>query len=177
MRLMSWIVKAGLIAFLGCSPVAQAEMQVIKPAREMVKIKLKDKNIYLLNTVIELNNAHPIEIISFFLPNAHGVAQQVAFEISDDYQPNLTMRSGADCAVSAVSILQENDSLRVVYASRKGNWADKKVVVFTVYDLARNESGMPGTPDLYFKQTKKIDTTSSYCDAKAALTAEAALYR
>ena len=159
-----------------CLSLGTASAQVIKPARDITKIKTDGVELNLLYTMIETNNAHPIDSISFFIGSGKGPAAQVPFEVENNYLTGLTMRRGADCAVSAARVLRQDGKLRVVYAERKGEWLDKKSARLTVYQLEKNE-GLHGTPDLYFKKFKSVDTLRLYCDMSEALDQETSLYK
>lgn len=171
------VVKACLINLLWLTCSAQAQNLIIKPHRDITSIKLEDVEVALVNTVVDMNNAHSIEIISFFVPNSKGIATQLTFEMNNDYVPYLALRSGADCAISGARILRFDNHLRVVFATRKGDWSEKKQTEFTIFELNKNDGSMPGTPNTYFKQLKKINTKSSYCDVNAALDKESKLYQ
>jgi hypothetical protein len=172
-----WIVRAGLISVCLSGFPARAEMRVVKPDRDVMKIKVGGMDISLLNTVVDTNSAHALGVISFFFPRSEGPGEQLAFEISGEYKPNLTLQSGADCAISGVRVLRDEHKLRVVYAARKGGWFDKKAVDLTIFELTENNDGMPGTPGWYFKQIKVVHTRSSYCDVYSALEQEPSLYQ
>lgn len=165
----------GLCIYVGAA--ASAHAQVITPQRDMTQIDLADGPVTMLHTVTEMNNAHPLETISFFKPSTTGAAQQIPFEMNGDYDPILPIRTGADCAVSGVRTIKTGKQLRVVFALRKGQWAERKKVTFLIFNLEKNDEQAPGTPPLYFKQQKKVTTTSEYCDVNAALTKEEKLYR
>lgn len=156
---------------------APAMAQVITPQRDMTQIALADGVVTMLHTVIEMNNAHPLETISFFKASANGAAQQIPFEMNGDYDPILPIRTGADCAISAVKTIKTGNQLRVVFAMRKGEWTESKKVSFLIFDLEKNDEGAPGTPPRYFKQKSKVTTTAAYCDVNAALAKEEKLYR
>lgn len=174
MRSRAAAVVGAAALFITLTHMAHA--QVIKPARDLTRIKAEGVELTLLNTVIDPNNAHPIEMIGFFVSNAKGPATQVPFEIDTAYEPVLTMKSGADCAISAVRIVLRGTHLRVAYAQRKGDWNDKKPGRLTLFELDKNSDGLPGTPDLYFKKLKSVDTKRSYCDMNTALDQESTLY-
>jgi hypothetical protein len=159
-------------ALLGCG----ARAEVIKPQRDITTIKLAAGDIALLHTAIDLNNAHTMETVSFFQPNARGAAAQIPFDMNGDYQPVLPLRSGADCAISGVRTIRSGERLKVVYALRKGGWAEQQPVTFLVFALERSDGGAPGTPSLYFKQQRKLASKAAYCDVNQALDKETALY-
>lgn len=153
-----------------------AQPEVITPQRDMTVIKTAQGDITLLHTMIGMNSAHDVELIGFFKRSASGPAEQIPFEQNGDYNPNLPVRHGADCAMTGVRVLQAGKGLRVVYASRKGDWFDKKPFSFSIFELATNDGG-PGTPSLYFVEKNKVVSKAAYCDAGMALDKEAALYR
>lgn len=159
-------------ALLGCC----AHAEVITPQRDITTIRLAGGDIALLHTVIDLNNAHAMETISFFQPSATGAAVQIPFDMNGNYQPMLPLRSGADCAISGVRTIRSGESLKVVYAQRKGGWSERQSVTFLVFALERNDGGAPGTPSLYFKQQRKLASKAAYCDVNQALDKEMALY-
>lgn len=182
MRMTRIRIFAAASAFAGAllalaAHAAPAQPEVIKPVRDITAIHLPGGDIALLHGAIDMNNAHPVETASFFKPSAKGPAQQIPFEMNGDYEPMLSLRSGADCVVSSMRVLRYGDRLQVVYATRKGEWADKKPVTFFVFGLTKNDEGAPGMPGLYFSLRKKVDTRASYCDVNTALDKEAALYR
>lgn len=156
---------------------ATAQAQVIKPVADITPIKWGGMTISMLDSVVDMNNAHTVEYISFFAPNAKGAAAQLTFEIDDDYKTGLTLNRGADCAMSGVRVLMRGDKLRVAYARRKGEWVDKKKFDVTIYELIKTEGGLPGYPDVYFKEVAKKVTDKVYCDANMALDKESKLYQ
>jgi hypothetical protein len=151
---------------------AAAQPDTITPQGDITSIRLADGELSMLHTMIDLNNAHPVETISFFRRSASGPAEQLPFEMDGDYQPYLAMRSGADCAISGMRAFRQGGSLQIVYALRKGGWAEKKLVTFIVFVLAKNEEGAPGTPPLYFRQRNKLVSKQAYCDVNRALESE-----
>jgi hypothetical protein len=153
-----------------------ASAQVVKPQRDITTITLGSGPIALLRTSIDMNNAHPIDTVSFYRPRAQGPALQVPFEMNDDYPPVLPLRSGADCAISGFRAIKVGERLQVVYATRKGNWAERKKVSFMIFELASNSEALPGVPSEYFKQSKTVSSRNDYCDVNEALEKEASLY-
>lgn len=153
-----------------------AQPEVITPQRDLTVIKTAQGDITLLHTLIGMNSAHDVELIGFVKRSASGPAEQIPFEQNGDYNPNLAVRHGADCAMTGVRVLRAGKDLRVVYAVRKGDWFDKKPFTFTVFELAENEGG-PGTPSLYFAEKARVVSKTAYCDAGMSLDKEAALYR
>lgn len=177
MRSTYWVAKIFLQGLLLVGISAQAQTSPIKPLKDITSIRVGDVNIAMLDTIINKNNAHPIEYLSFFIPNAGKAATQIPFEINGDYEPSLSIQKGADCVVSTVRVLHNGDNLRVIFASRKGEWAERKPFNFLVFDFTKNNEDAPGTPNIYFKQIKNTNTKSSYCDANVALEKEQILYR
>lgn len=149
----------------------------IKPQRDITAISLDGEELSMLYTHIDKNNAHPIDTLTFFRNNPKGPAQHVPFEINDRFEPILQLRSGADCAMTGFRAFKSGNRMRVVYAQRDGNWADKRRVTFTVMDLKKNSEEDLDTPPLYFHETAKVTTQASYCDVNTALDTEAGLYR
>lgn len=147
------------------------------PQRDITIIDLGSEKISMLYTHIDKNNAHPIDTVTFFLSNPSGAAQHIPFEINDRLEPILQMRSGADCAMTGFRVFKSGKRMRVVYAQRDGNWADKRRVNFTVMDLKKNTNEDLDTPPLYFHEQAKVTTQASYCDVNQALDTEAGLYR
>jgi hypothetical protein len=172
MTIRRWLVASVLLVASGSS---FAQPEAITPRSDITTIKLTDGEIEMLHTVIDLNNAHPEETISFFKRSSSGPAEHIPFEMDGDYTPFLPLRSGADCAISGMRAFRRGDKLQVVYALRKGGWVEKKVVTFVVFELARNEEGAPGTPSLYFRQQAKRVSKQSYCDVNQAIEKEAPL--
>jgi len=172
-------IRTFLLASLLAPALALAAQpaDVVTPQRDMTIIKTAQGDITLLHTMIGMNSAHDVELISFFKRAASGPAEQIAFEQNGDYNPTLPVRHGADCAMTGVRVLQDGKRLRVVYASRKGDWFDKKPFNFSVFELTAEEGGMPGTPSLYFAEKSRVVSKTAYCDAGMALDKEAALYR
>ena len=154
-----------------------AQPEVITPQRDLNVIKTAQGDITLLHTLITMNSAHDVELYSFVRRAANGPAEQIPFEQGSDYNPTLPVRHGADCAVTGVRVLNNAKGLRVIYASRRGEWFDKKPFTFSVFELTSNEGGMPGTPPLYFSEKTTVTSKAVYCDAAMALDKEAALYR
>ena len=65
-------------------------------------------------------------------------------------------------------------SARIVLADREitKSYADTDTVHFTYYELAKNETGLPGWPALYFKKIKTSVAKGKYCDVNDALNKE-----
>lgn len=154
-----------------------AQPEVITPQRDLTVIKTAEGDITLLHTMIGMNSAHDVELIGFFKRDNSGPAEQIPFEQNGQYNPNLPVRHGADCAMTGVRVLRTSKNLRVIHAVRKGDWFDKKPFTFSVFQLATNDGGMGGTPSLYFTEKTKLTSKAAYCDAEMALDKEAALYR
>lgn len=164
------------LLWLACS--AQAQVKVVTPTGDMTQIKWGKSSISMLRTVFDINNAHNVEHINFFIPNPRGAATQLAFETGGmKYVPALALRGGADCMLSSIKVLMRGEAVQVVYAERKGEWFDEKKFDFTIYELIKGESGVPGFPDVYFKSVKKVSTAKNYCDANIALDKESKLYQ
>lgn len=172
MTIQRWLAASVLaLAFAR----AAAQQGAITPQGDITPIKLASGEVMMLHTMIDLNNAHPVETISFFRPNASGPAEHIPFEMDGDYQPFLPLRSGADCAISGMRAFRNGDHLQIVYALRTGAWVEKKAVTFLVFELAKNEEGAPGTPPLYFRQQNKLVSRQAYCDVNQALDKEVPL--
>lgn len=152
---------------------ASAQTQPVQLLGDMTPIKLANGEVVALHTIIDLKNAHTVETISFLKRNPRGAAEAIPFEINDDYQGSLTLRSGADCAISGMRAFQDGKSLRVIYASRKGQWSEKDIVQFQEFDLTNNDEGAPGTPLHYFKERKVYNSKKAYCDVNRAIDSEA----
>jgi hypothetical protein len=167
------LLVASVLA-LACG-TSTARPEAITPQGDITTIRLSGGELSMLHTLLDLNNAHPMETISFFKRSASGPAEQIPFEMDGDYQPILPLRSGADCAISGMRAFRQADKLEIVYALRKGGWAEKKLVTFVVFELATNEEGAPGTPSLYFRQRSKLTSKQAYCDVNRALEKEAPL--
>jgi hypothetical protein len=172
MTIRKLLVASALALAFGAST---AQPETVTPQGDIITIRLSAGELSMLHTVIDLNNAHAMETIGFFKRSASGPAEQVPFEIDGDYQPFLTLRSGADCAISGMRAFRQADKLEIVYALRKGGWTEKKLVTFVVFELATNEEGAPGTPPLYFRQRSKLVSKQAYCDVNRALEKEASL--
>lgn len=67
--------------------------------------------------------------------------------------------------------------LRVVYAQREGNWADRRRVNFTIMELKNTSDEELDTLPLYFHEIDKTTTQGFYCDVNEALDAEAVRYQ
>ncbi|RSZ59625.1 hypothetical protein HF313_12800 [Massilia atriviolacea] len=174
-HLLARAIACGLSLSLALPALAQ--LHIVKPGKDVTPIDAMGVRLNMLNTVIDRNNAHDIEIIGFFISNSNGPGQSVPFEIGYDYQPVLTLQSGADCAISTVRIFRRGATVRVVHAQRKGAWSDKKRAKVTVFELEKSTEFAPGTPGLYFKSLKTGDTKGSYCDVNDALDQETSLYK
>jgi hypothetical protein len=166
------IVGAALLA-LALPGFAQV---AIKPQRDLTTIPLAGMELQMLYTNIDKNNAHPIDTVTFFRSNAKGPAQHIPFEINHRIEPILQLRSGADCATTGFRAIKWKGQLRVVYAQRDGNWADRHRVNFTIMELKKNTDEDPDTPPLYFHEIDKATTQAFYCDVNEALEAETARY-
>jgi len=140
---------------------------------DITPIKLASGEIVALHTIIDLNNAHAVEAVSFLKRNTGGPAETIPFEIDDDYEASLKLRSGADCAISGMRAYQDGRDLRVVYATRKGEWSEKNIVQFHEFYLTKNNDGAPGTPSNYFKERKTYNSKKTYCDVNRAIDNEA----
>ncbi len=173
---MTCIAKFGLCGVLLLAGVAQAD--VIKAQNAQTVLKWDGMQLTMLRTQVDMNNAHPVEYVQFFAPALKsGPASLLTFEVRDDYLPHLKLQRGADCAVSAVRVNQQGERLQLVYAHRKGEWAESKPVEFQVFELFRSEGGLPGTPDLYFREVRKVNSSKPYCDANMALDKEVKTYQ
>ncbi|WP_028100543.1 carbapenem self-resistance protein CarG family protein [Pseudoduganella violaceinigra] len=161
---------------LALAPQLHAQT-AIKPQRDITTISLGGEEVSMLYTHIDKNNAHPIDTVTFFRSNSKGPAEHIPFQINDRIEPILQLRSGADCAMTGFRAFKAGDRLRVVYAQRDGNWADKRRVTFNVMDLKKNTDEDLDTPPIYFHEIAKVTTQSSYCDVNTALDTEAGLYR
>jgi hypothetical protein len=170
MTIRRWLGASTLVL---ANAVAAAQPDAITPQRDITPIKLATGEVMMLHTLIDLNNAHPVETISFFRPSINGPAEHIPFEMDGDYQSFLPLRSGADCAISGMRAFRDGENLHIVYALRKGGWVEKKAVTFVVFELAKNEEGAPGTPPLYFRQQNKLVSKRAYCDVNQALEKEA----
>lgn len=165
--MMRAITSASALALVFTT--ALAETRPVELQGDLTSIKLAGGEIVALHTIIDLNNAHAVETISFLKRNARGPADAIPFEMNGDYQAFLTLRSGADCAVSGMRAYRDGNSLRVVYASRKGQWSEKDIVQFIVFELTENDEGAPGTPSRYFKEGKSYGSKKAYCDVNRAI--------
>ena len=170
------IAKLLTVALLAASPQLYAQT-AITPQRDITTISLGSEEVSMLYTHIDKNNAHPIDTVTFFRTNPNGPAQHIPFEINDRVEPILQLRSGADCAMTGFRAFKSGNRMRVVYAQRDGNWADKRRVNFSVMDLKKNTNEDLDTPPLYFHEILKVTTQGSYCDVNKALDTEAGLYR
>lgn len=146
-----------------------AQPEKIAPQGDLTAIAFDGRELSMLHTTIDLNNAHPIDTISFFSRNAAGPAEHIPFEVDGDYQPFLRLRSGADCSLSGIEVFRDDHELRIVYAHRKGNWTEKKPVTFVIFKLVINQEDEPGIPHLYFRQQRSMVSKRLYCDAYQAL--------
>jgi hypothetical protein len=153
--------------------VAAERPGAITPQGAITPIKLATGEVMMLHTLIDFNNAHPVETISFFKPSVSGPAEHIPFEMDGDYQPFLFLRSGADCAISGIRAFRNRDGLQLMYALRKGGWIEKQAVTFVVFELTKNAEDAPGIPRLYFRQQKKFVSRQTYCDVNQALEKEA----
>ena len=155
---------------------AQAQVQIVTLPTELTHIKLGELKISVLHSLVDVNNAHTVRYINFFVANPKGAASALGFEMSNNIVPHLALHGGADCRTNGIRILQRPDKLQVVFAERKGEWFDNKPFDFILYELTKNEEGAPGWPNLYFKQIKKMSTKAKYCDANRALEKEPQLF-
>lgn len=153
------------------------EQKIIVPSAYITPIKIGVMEVSVFYGLIDSNNAHPVGVVGFFVPTLKGPAKQIAFEVNDEYVPFLNMTQGADCTTSSVRIVSSLDSLKVVYATRKGGWLDSNQVDFSVFELTESKNEVPGVPNFYFKQVKKIGSKKRYCDVNDALNFEDKLYR
>lgn len=163
-------------ALAACLALAGAHAETIKPGPDLTPFKTAAGEVTMVHTIIPMNNAHDIELIGFIKRGGRGPATQVPFELGSDYEPNLRLRGGADCMVSSVRILRDGNRLRVLYARRSGEWAEKKPVTLQLFELRVNDEDAPGTPSLYFVSKKKADTKQRYCDVNEALDNEASAF-
>jgi hypothetical protein len=149
----------------------------IKPQRDLTTIPVAGMELQMLYTNIDKNNAHPIDTVTFFRANAKGPAQHVPFEINHRIEPILQLHSGGDCAMTGFRAFKLKGQLRVVYAQREGNWADRRRVNFTIMELKKTSDEELDTPPLYFHEIDKTTTQGFYCDVNEALDAEAVRYQ
>ena len=176
MKTMTTRIFAVASALAGALTFGNAQAELINLRADLTTIKTNAGDITMVHTVIPMNNAHDVEMLGFLKRNANGPATHIPFDFDGDYEPLLSMRTGADCMISSARAWLDGDRLRVVYAQRKGEWTAKKPVTFQVFELAVNDEGAPGTPPFYFVLRKKVDTKKAYCDVKDALDKENGLY-
>jgi hypothetical protein len=170
------IAKFLCMALLASSSPLYAQV-AITPQRDLTPISVGGMELQMLYTNIDKNNAHPIDTVTFFRTNPKGPAQHVPFEINRRIEPILQLRSGADCAMTGFRAFKWKDNLRVVYAQRDGNWADKRRVTFTIMELKKNVDEDLDTPPLYFREVGKATSNAPYCDVNEAFDSEAGRYR
>jgi len=172
-RTHTFVIAGAVLAALASGTV---NAQMFKPHADLTVLTTAAGEITMLHSTILMNNAHDVALVGFMKRNRSGAATRIPFEVRNDYEPYLSMRSGADCMVSSARILRDGGRLRVVYASRKGEWADKKPVTLELFELTMHSEEAPGTPALYFRSRKRSDTTTRYCDVDEALDKEAASF-
>lgn len=152
--------------------------QTINLQRDLTSISTNGMELQMLYSEIDRNSPHTLQALTIFRANAKGPAQQIPFEIKKRFVPTLQFEAGADCAISGFRAFKLKNSLRVIYAQRDGNWADKRHVNFTVMELKENDD--PETvdaPSLSFREVNKFTSQGYFCDVNQAMDVEAARLR
>lgn len=153
-----------------------AQAEIIKPDADLTPIQTVAGEITMLHSLTPMHNAHDVRMLSFFKRSGNGPATHIPFEAKVGYKPLLELQTGADCVYSSARVMRNGKSVRVVYATREGEWFDKKRVRFQLFDFRFNDQEISGTPLLYFALTKTVDTKKRYCDVNEALDQEKSLY-
>jgi len=88
---------------------------------------------------------------------------------------------GADCILRDLRVLRPSSRpdapVIVVTGEREPgqSFADRALVRFVVYHIERNSQGVPGTPEVFFRAVRTIDSTAKHCDIGEAFAAELGL--
>jgi hypothetical protein len=132
-------------------------------------------------------NAHGFFISSFYsddpdrqalvagraLPAALGV---IPIERADtkEFVASISTEQGAECLLRDFRLLRSDQRILLVEAQRrKGDgYDDRQSVLFTIYQIRKNEDGLPGLPDAYFSSLDQYQTERTYCDVTDAFDAE-----
>ena len=82
---------------------------------------------------------------------------------------------GADCWLRDMVLLRNPDgSVTAVAADRKMgtfHWRQPRMT-FSIYRVAHNTDGVPGSPPVYFQRVDHFQSRNLYCDADHAIAAE-----
>jgi hypothetical protein len=132
-------------------------------------------------------NAHGFFISSFYsedpyrqalvagraLPAALGV---IPIERADtkEFVASISTEQGAECLLRDFRLLPSDQGMLLVEALRRKGHAndDRQSVLFTIYQIRKNEDGLPGLPDAYFSSLDQYETEGTYCDVTDAFDTE-----
>ena len=129
-------------------------------------------------------NAHGYSQYSFYIHYKDTDAEQplwylVTFEDKDHSRyDNLTTVEGADGNIQDIRVLRSDSpsdsSLTVIIGRREmgQSYADSGKVSFTVYQLCRNQEGVPGWPPFYFQESRTIFGKMKHVDINEAFSSE-----
>lgn len=116
-------------------------------------------------------NAHGFYALSFYKTGEAGALTLLPVEEDGDYREMLFTAQGADCAVTDYWLLREGAQTKLLKLERDmgQSYAEDNRVTYEVYGLNRNEEGLPGVPEAYFRLEKQGRTDRAYCDVGEAL--------
>ena len=133
-------------------------------------------------------NAHAFEHITFYLQD-HVEAGETDGTVQEksmwNVVPFFTRKvpeyvafdtiEGADCWLRDMVLLRNSEgSVTVITADRAlgTSYADKARMTFSIYRVAHNTDGVPGSPPVYFQRVDQFQSRNLYCDANYAIAAE-----
>jgi hypothetical protein len=136
-------------------------------------------------------NAHGFSQFSFFIHSTDSTSDDsipmwhlVPFQDKNqNYIDNLTTIEGADCILQDIRVLRPNQSIKTpitVIVGKRGygqSYADSENVVFKIYQLHRNDEGIPGWPPFYFEEKYSIEGKNKHCDINEAFLSEIGISR
>jgi hypothetical protein len=91
-----------------------------------------------------------------------------------EFVASLSTEQGAECFLRDFRLLPSDQGILLVEAQRrKGDgYDDRQSVLFTIYQIRKNEDGLPGLPDAYFSLLDQYETERTYCDVTDAFDTE-----
>ena len=191
---------AWLVAFAALCPLARSAQTTARPssARNFSHMQVIDiangpnaididgdgRNDLVFSAHRSNFNAHDFEHITFYMQDHYdsneapekSLWEVVPFFTQDgpEYVAFDTVE-GADCRLRDLVLLRSpGGAVSVVVADRDmgASYADKARMTFSIYRVARNADGEPGSPKVYFERIDHFRSKNLYCDADHAIAAE-----
>lgn len=129
-------------------------------------------------------NAHGFDVLTLYIKTSHGdgsppVWQLVSLFNKEKEEFTITTRVGADCLLHDFRLVTsaQSSGYQLVVADRKlgKSYANAAPVVFSFYDLKKNDKNLPGRPLYYFELQRSQKAKHQYCDVGEAFSKELGL--